>query len=193
MTGDPVGPGPQDGRYPETVTAVDPAYALRPLDGSVRAVRSVAAALVCVAAAGVGHHAAGGPLPAGAVVAVFAGAAVVAWLLSARRVTPGQMIGLLVLCQVGVHVGTMGDAMSMGAPMIGSHLLATAVSALALAHGERLVWRLAERLGLTPVRVRVVPPARPLGRVPVVIAVVGSLQDVRLTHSRVLRGPPVGA
>ena len=49
--------------------------------------RSTAAALVCVAAAALGHHSAGGALPPGAVVSVFAGSAAVAWLLSQKLVT----------------------------------------------------------------------------------------------------------
>jgi hypothetical protein len=175
------------------VTVAEPAYALRPLDASVRAVRSVAAALVCVLAAALGHHAAGGPLPVGAVVTVFAGAAGVAWLLSARRVAPGQVVGLLLLCQVGVHLAATGEEMTMGAAMIGAHVLATAVSAVVLAHGERLVWQLAERLGLAPVAVRILPVAPARGRTPVEVTDVRSLRDVRLTHSRVLRGPPVRA
>lgn len=175
------------------MTATDPAYALRPLDGSVRLLRSLAAALVCVAAAAAGHLAAGGPLPAVAVLAVLAGASGVAWLLSVRRITPGQLVGLLVLCQVGVHLGAMGQHATMGAGMIGAHVLATAVSALVLARGEQFVWQLADRLGLVPVALRIVALATPVERPPVVAPAVRSLRDVRLVHSRVLRGPPVGA
>lgn len=158
-------------------------------------VRSVAAALVCVAASAVGHHAAGGVLPAGAVLAAFIGSATVAWLLSARRVTPSQLVGLLVLCQVGVHVGTSAEQMTMGAAMIGAHVAATIVSAVALARGEAFVWHLAERLGL---RLWLTPSLLAGSSLPrsahpaLVVAAPRCRHDVRLAHSLWLRGPPVG-
>jgi hypothetical protein len=157
----------------------------------LRAVRSLAAALVCVTAAAAGHHAAGGVLAPSAVAAVFAGAAAVAWSLSARRVVPTQLVGLLVLCQVGVHLGASPGEMTMGAAMIGAHVAATALSVVVLAHGERFVWQLAEKFGL-----RLLPLLRPAVTVPSprpALSVVAprSLRDVRLAHSRSLRGPPV--
>ncbi len=130
-------------------------------------------------------------MPAVAVLSVFAGSAVVAWLLSARRVSPSQLLGLLVLCQVVVHLGASEGDMVMGGAMIGAHVVATAVSVIVLARGEALVWRLAERLVLRAVpllRAVAVPSA-----VRRVAAVAGtrSRRDVRLAHSRSLRGPPV--
>ena len=142
-------------------------------------------------AAAVGHHAAGGPLPAVAVLSVFAGAAVVAWLLSARRVTPSQLLGLLVLCQVVVHLGASEGDMVMGGTMIGAHVAATAVSVLALARGEALVWRLAERLVLRAVPLLRAIAATPSSRRVAPVAATRSRRDVRLAHSRSLRGPPV--
>jgi hypothetical protein len=176
------------------VTSLDRAGALRPLGRPVRLARSVAAALVCVLAAAVGHVAAGGALPALAAAAVFAGAAPVAWLLSSRRVTPGQLTGLLVLCQVCVHLGApsghSGD-MSMGPGMVLGHALATLVSAAVLARGERFVWRLAERLGLRAAPLLRTVAAIPSVRPPLAVVAPRSLRDVRLAHSRSLRGPPV--
>jgi hypothetical protein len=174
------------------VTSLDRAGALRPLDRLVRLVRSVAAALVCVVAAAVGHHTAGGALPAEAVLAVFTGSAAVAWLLSARRVTPAQLLGLLALCQICVHLGASSDEMVMGAGMVVAHVAATAVSVAVLAWGEAFVWHVAERLGL-----RLAPLLRTAGVIPslrplVAVVAARSLRDVRLTHSRSLRGPPVG-
>ncbi|MFC5678632.1 hypothetical protein [Aeromicrobium endophyticum] len=166
--------------------------AWRPADRPLRALRSTAAALVCVVAAAIGHHSAGGALPAGAVVSVFAGSALVAWLLSARRVTATQLLGLLVLCQVAVHLGASSGEMTMGAAMMGAHLAATAVSVLALARGEAFVWSLAERLAL-----RVAPLLHAVHELPVVVAgpvstaAPRSRRDVHLAHSRWLRGPPV--
>jgi hypothetical protein len=175
------------------VPASDPAYALRPLDGPVRLIRSLAAALVCVAAAAIGHHTAGGPLPATAVLAVLAGATAIAWLLAARRVTPGQLVGLLVLCQVGVHLGTSTGEMAMGLGMLAGHLLATVASAVVLARGEAFVWHLAERLGLRLAPLRPAATVLPSTRGPVMSHAPRSLRNVRLAHSRVLRGPPAGA
>ncbi|MCL8251117.1 hypothetical protein AERO_06955 [Aeromicrobium fastidiosum] len=173
------------------MSSADRPDAWRPADRPVRIARSVAAALVCVLAAATGHHAAGGPLPAIAVLSVFAGSAAVAWLLSSRRVTPSQLLGLLVLCQVVVHLGASDGTMVMGGAMVAAHVAATAVSVLALSRGEALVWRLAERLVLRAVPVLgatdVVPPVRRVRTV----ARTRSRHDVRLTHSRVLRGPPV--
>lgn len=167
--------------------------ALRPAAGPVRLVRSTAAALACVAAAAAGHLTAGGTIGTAAVLTTFAGASVVAWLLSARRVTPGQLLGLLVLCQVWVHLGCSTGEMRMSAPMVAAHVLATAVSAVALARGEAFVWQLAERLGLRVaphgLRAAAIPSWRPAA--PVVVA--RSLQDVRLAHSRAERGPPSGS
>lgn len=132
-------------------------------------------------------------MPAGSAVAVFLGAAAIAWLLSARRVTPGQLVGLLTLCQVGVHLGGSPGDMVMSAPMIAGHAAAVAVSAVLLARGEAIVWHLAERLGLrgwSTVVVRHVPRAAPA---PLPALAPRALHDVRLAHSRVVRGPPAGS
>lgn len=165
---------------------------MRPAGRPVRLARSLAVALVCVTAAALGHHTAGGFLPVPAVLAVFSGSAAVAWLLSVRRVTPGQLLGLLVLCQTGVHLTASGPEMSMGAGMVMGHVAATAVSALVLARGERFVWQLADRLGL-----RLAPllhvTAPFTGRRPTIpVRSTRTLHDVCLTYSRSLRGPPVG-
>lgn len=168
----------------------DPGGAFRAAGRPARAARSVAAALACVTASAVGHLCAGGQLSAAAVLAVFAGGAAITWLLSARRVTAGQITGLLVLCQAGVHLGGSDAAMTMDATMLLAHVAATAVSAVTLARGERFVWHLAERLGL-----RLAPLLRasalvPSVRVPVPVLAPRSHDGVLLAHSRSLRGPP---
>jgi hypothetical protein len=174
------------------MSALDRSGVMRPLDRSVRLVRSIAAALVCVVAASAGHLSGGGAMPAVAAAAVFAGAVPVAWFLSSRRITPGQMIGLLVLCQVGVHLGAPHADMSMGPAMLVGHVVATLASAAVLARGEHFVWELARllRLRLAPLLHLLVPvpSMRPL------LAVVAPrpMHDARLTYSRSLRGPPVG-
>ncbi|KAA1376222.1 hypothetical protein [Aeromicrobium fastidiosum] len=165
--------------------------AWRPADRPLRLARSLAAALACVTAAAVGHVSAGGTMPAVTVVSAFVGSAAVAWLLSARRVTSSQLLGLLVLCQVVVHLGASAHEMTMGPGMVGAHLAATAASVLVLSRGEAFVWQLAERLALrvTPLlRVVLVPPTRPR---PVAVVALRARHDVRLAHSLWLRGPPV--
>ncbi len=158
----------------------------------MRLVRSTAAALACVATAATGHASAGGTIGSTAVIATFGGAAAIAWLLSARRVTPGQLVGLLILCQVCVHLGCTTGEMRMSASMLIAHAAATAISALLLARGEAFVWQLAERLGL-----RVAPHGFDLAPIPswrplAPVVATRSLHDVRLAHSRVERGPPSG-
>ena len=171
----------------------DRAGALSPAGRPMRLVRSVAAALACVLTAALGHHTAGGQLSAPAVLAVFAGGTAITWLVSSRQVTMGQILGLLVLCQVSVHWAGSDTAMTMDAQMLASHVAATLISALALSRGERFVWGLAERLGLRAMPIlrtaMVVPSLRPL--VPVVAP--RSRHDVLLAHSRSLRGPPSGS
>lgn len=159
----------------------------------MRIVRSTGAALACVAAAATGHAAAGGTIGAAAAVTTFGGAAAIAWLLSARRVTPGQMIGLLVLCQVGVHLGCSTGDMTMSVAMIAGHVAATVVSALALARGEAFVWQLAERLGLRVASQIVQVAPIPFWRSVTPAVATGSLHDVRREHSRIERGPPSGS
>lgn len=175
------------------MTSADRLDALRPGDRPLRLVRSVAAALVCVTAAAVGHHTAGGPLPVGAVLAAFSGSAAVAYLLSARRLTASQLLGLLVLCQVCVHLGTSTGEMTMGAAMIAAHLVATGVSVVALSHGESFVWTVAERLALRLAPLMSVRPLVPTVRLLPAATPTRARPDVFLAHSRPLRGPPVSA
>ncbi|MFI5428392.1 hypothetical protein [Aeromicrobium sp. UC242_57] len=171
----------------------DQVGALSPAGRPMRLVRSLAAALACVAAAAFGHHTAGGELSGIAVLAVFLGGASIAWSLSSRRVTGGQIVGLLLLCQVAVHLGASDVAMTMDASMLLGHAAATAFSALALARGEQFAWHLAERLGLRAAPIfdvtSPVPSLRPLA--PVVVPLLR--HDVLLAHSRWLRGPPMGS
>lgn len=141
-------------------------------------------------ASAVGHLCAGGQLSASAVIAVFAGGAAITWLLSARRVTVGQITGLLVLCQALVHLGGSDTAMTMDATMLLAHVAATAISAVTLARGEHFVWQLAERLAL-----RLAPLLRASTLVPAARVLVPALaprthDGVLLAHSRSLRGPP---
>ncbi|MDR7086868.1 hypothetical protein J2X11_001707 [Aeromicrobium panaciterrae] len=166
--------------------------AMRPAVGSLRLVRSLVIALLCTATAAIAHLSAGGIVPGFAVVTLFLGAGAVSWVVSSRRVTTGQMVGLLVLCQICVHLGCSMGSMNMSALMATTHIAATAVSALALARGEAFVWRVAARLGLRlrPHVLGFVPVPSRVELVPVTVT--RSRHDVRLAHSRALRGPPYG-
>lgn len=167
--------------------------AARTAEWPLRLVRSVTAAFVCTVTAALGHLAGGGVIPTEVASIAFAGAALVAWLLSVRRVTGGQLVGLLVLCQVCVHLGSSTSSMNMSSLMLATHVVATIVSAALLTRGEALAWHLAERLGLRAVpalvRVHAVPAARPVA--PVHSS--RSLTNVFLAHSRIERGPPVAS
>ncbi len=166
---------------------------MRPETGLVRLVRSLVIGVFCTATATFAHVSAGGEIAAVAAVIVFAGASAVAWALSSRRVTPGQMVGLLVLCQLCVHLGCSMGTMNMSAWMLATHATATAVSALALAWGEAFVWRLAQQLAIrlrpTVISVALVPSHPAL----MPAAAPRALHDVRLAYSRSLRGPPYGS
>lgn len=165
--------------------------AVRAGEWPLRIVRSLAAALVCTVTAALGHLAGGGAIPTELALIAFLGSGLVAWSLSARRLTPSQLIGLLVLCQVCVHFGS--SSMNMSALMVAAHLAATIVSAALLTRGEEFVWQLAERLGLRAVpallRVSAVPAVRPMALVHQYL----SLTDVFLAYSRLERGPPIAS
>jgi hypothetical protein len=154
-------------------------------------VRSVAAALACTVTAVVGHVIAGGTAPLPAVLTCFAGGWAIAWLLSMRRVTGGQLLGLLVLCQAGVHLAFSTDSMSMTGTMLTAHVVATAVSAWLLTRGETFAWEIADRLG-----VRLRPATRLVLPATNVVLSVGRSQTRRaapLVHVRLERGPPAGS
>lgn len=171
-----------------------PTDAFAPAAWPVRAARSLAAALVCVAVATAGHVVAGGGSASAPVLGgVLAGAAALTWCLAARRVTTGQFVGLLLLAQAVVHISCAwsSDVASMGAGMLAAHAAATAVSAALLARGEAFLWLLAERVGLRVLPlllVRTGPAGRPSPRATTDIRV---RHDVTLVHARSERGPPV--
>jgi hypothetical protein len=167
--------------------------ATRVVDGPLRLARSISAALVCTVTAALGHLAGGGVIPTDVALLAFAGCFSIGWLLSTHRVTSGQLLGLLVLCQVCVHFGSSTSSMDMSALMMATHIIATVVSAGILTRGEALAWHLAERLGLRAVpalvRARPVPALRPIA----LVHRSRSLTNVFLAHSRVERGPPIAS
>ena len=157
----------------------------------MRLVRSVAAALVCTVTSALGHLAGGGVIPTEVALVAFVGSALVAWSLSARRVTSSQLTGLLVLCQVCVHFGS--TSMNMSTLMVATHLMATIASTALLTRGEAFVWQVAERLGLRAVPALTTARAVPVARPAAPIHQPRSLVNVLLAHSRAERGPPVAS
>lgn len=159
----------------------------------MRLVRSVSAALVCTITAALGHVVGGGVIPTETALIVFLGAALITWLLSVHRVTGGQLVGLLVLCQVFVHFGSSMSSMNMSALMVAMHVVATVISATLLTRGEALAWQLAERLGVRAlpalVRIHAIPAARPAAPA----HRRRRLINVILAYSRVERGPPIAS
>lgn len=161
----------------------------------VRFLRSLAAAGIGLTLAVGGHRAGGGAIAPGAVIAVAWGIVfAVALLLSARQLTAGQIVGLLLIAQIVVHVSCAfnGAVASFGPAMILGHVLATALTTGVLVRGERFLWTTADRIGLRSlplffIRVGVAGPTPQLQ--------VRS-QDVRLPLLLVqvggngLRGPP---
>lgn len=129
---------------------------------TARAARSALVSGVVVACATLAHVGAGGAVGAEAVAGLAAVSTLVALVLTGRRLTTGQLLGLLVLGQVGLHVlGT--PAGSHDAAMALSHAAATLASLLVLRHGEDLWWSATERV-VAVLRVRAVAPARPSAR-----------------------------
>ncbi len=151
----------------------------------------MSAALVCTVTAALGHLAGGGVMPSDTALIAFGGAAVISWSLSRRRLTVGQLAGLLVLCQLCVHFGS--TSMNMSALMLATHVAATTASAVLLAKGEAFVWQVAERFGLraVPALSRIRQPAPACSTA--LVHRIRSLSDVFLAHSRVVRGPPVAS
>ncbi len=116
-----------------------------------RLVRPALVGAAVAACATSAHVMAGGEVPLGAVVLVAAGAALVTRLVGARRLTSAQLLGLLVLGQVGAHVLATPSG-AHDTRMLGAHGLATLLSLLVLRHAEDLWWRAADTvLGLVRV------------------------------------------
>ena len=146
---------------------------------------------MCTVTAALGHLAGGGVIPSTTALMAFVGAALIAWLLSARRVTGGQLFGLLVLCQVCVHFSSSMASMDMSALMVATHIIATVVSAGILTRGEAFAWHLAERLGLRALPLLSNAHLVPLVRLAEFVLPVRALRNAFLEYVRVERGPPV--
>lgn len=139
-----------------------------------RVVRSALVATVVAACATSAHVAAGGRVGPDVVAALALGAALAALALTGRRLTSGQLLGLLGLGQAALHV--LGSpAAGHDASMLAAHGAATLASLLVLRHAEDVWWSATERVvaslrlrALTPVgvprRVVVARPAAGRGR-----------------------------
>ncbi|MGJ9412246.1 hypothetical protein ACHAAC_06015 [Aeromicrobium sp. CF4.19] len=158
-----------------------------------RGLRALAASLVAALCASGGHLLAGGELAATVPLVVALLSWPVAFVAAGRRLTTGQLLGLLVLGQ-GVAHALAGHAPSAGWTMLFAHVGATAVSMVVLRRGEDAWWRVAEALQvllarLLPVREVALPHASmvhavPEGWIP--------LRALRAPGTRE-RAPPVGS
>lgn len=169
---------------------------LRPGRGAVRHLRALAASLACVTAAFGAHAVSGGQVVPTTVVGAFVLCGAVAWAIAGARLGRAQLLGLLVLCQVGVHVASMATQgahpATMGAAMLLTHGAATIVSLVALSRGEAFVWAVAQHLALRPLamllqRTQVRPADQPIASTPV--AGPHAAVTSRVTP---VRGPPAG-
>lgn len=157
----------------------------------------MAASLACVTTAFGAHAASGGQTPQPAtVVTAFVVSGALAWLIAGVRLTAPQMLGLLVLCQSGVHVALMashtGAPALMGWSMLTMHAVATAVSLVALVKGESFVWAVARRLALRPWHTLLHPFVVPPAGTAIVSIPATRPRDVRATRVTPVRGPPTG-
>lgn len=169
--------------------------ALSARSGPIRLLRVSAISAVAVILAAAGHEIGGGAVAPGAtLVSVFAVIFAVSWFLTSRRLTLGQIAGLLLIAQLVVHLSCMGSDMApMGAAMIGGHLAATALTALIVSRGELFLWSLADRLGLRVVALVIFRVLRPVGRAahPVISNERRRSLSYVFAGGPGLRGPPI--
>lgn len=142
------------------------------------------------------HTMSGGVAAPTTVAVTFVVAGAIAWCIAGVRLTNLQLIGLLVLCQVGVHAASMATATapigSMGGPMLLTHLAATAISLLALSRGESFVWDVADRLALRPLRLILRRATTPPEHSTIVSIPATRPRRVHATCVTPVRGPPTG-
>lgn len=101
---------------------------------------------VLVAGCAVGAHlVAGGTVSPAPVAGVALGAGVAAGALARRRLTTGQLFGLLLLGQVALHLLAAQDAPHT-LTMVAAHGVATLVSLVALRRAEDLWWCVADAI-----------------------------------------------
>ncbi len=161
--------------------------------GRLRVARSWCAGLVVALVAAVSHLLGGGShtswlavLPAALAVTVTTAA------LGSRRLSRGEIVALLVTAQAGVHILSSylhGMPLWHHQSMLAAHVAGVLVTALLLAHGEALLWRLyawlrplvrTARAAVEHCAPRAVAVAHHAVATPVILGAVGR------------RGPPVG-
>ncbi|WP_156368042.1 hypothetical protein [Aeromicrobium sp. Leaf291] len=160
-----------------------------PRGAAVRALRSVLVGLTVALCGATAHVGAGGEVGAGALLTVAVVASATTALLAGRRLTTGQLVGLLALGQVGLHVLGSGSG-PHDASMVLTHVVATGVSLLALRHAEDLWWRLADAVG----DVLAVPQVVPVPVVDHVVRVTATVhRGRRVVRTVRSRAPPSAA
>lgn len=161
--------------------------------GRLRLARAGAVGLVVAGVASASHVAGGGAHTSWLAVALACVAVtVVAAVIGSRRIGTPTLLVLLVAAQVGVHAltGYLHGLTPWHDPsMLLAHVVGVAASAVVLARGEALVWRL--HAWLRPSLVGR-PPAAPVVARPVPTATV-ALRNLAplLAGSLSRRGPPV--
>ncbi len=164
---------------------------MRPDAGALRWGRSAFAALVCTLLAAGAHLSAGGRASTPVLLIAFVGTWSVAAGLAGRRLATSQLVGLLVIGQVVVHVGSPSAAAGHDATMIAAHLVGTMLSAWLLRRGEDSVWTFADRLGLRFDLVARLESVPTLGWLPLPVSWDGRRPTLLLAHVTDGRGPPV--
>lgn len=163
----------------------------------IRLARVFAGSFAIVVLATYGHEVGGGHAPpVGLLALLVVIVSSLMWMLSGRRLLFGQLFGLLLLAQIGVHLAGMLTVgmVPMGLAMLIGHAIAIGLTAGVLACGERSVWALAERLGFHAVALalyRHAPPAeaRPSAQRS---HCVERPTRLLLVGGTGLRGPPIG-
>lgn len=179
----------------------------------VRALRGTAAAWVATIVAATGHTLAGGGAPSPAfVVAIGVLASPVAVALAGRRLTAWRVAASVLVSQAlfhtafavtasadpaalhGHHVAHLGGELNPvvlpDAPMLVAHVLAAAITTLALVRGERMLRALGRGIrALFAPMAGVVPPVVAPPRIAAVVRVPGAPGRVVLSDLAP-RGPP---
>lgn len=131
-------------RYPRAVTVLADTLDHRaPL---VRVARVGVVGAVVTGTAALAHVLAGGRVDPVALLLVALGATAVGLVLVPRRITPGQLLGLMLLGQAAVHLGAGSEAGHAVGPMLLAHVSASVVSLWAATRAERWLLELADRL-----------------------------------------------
>lgn len=161
-----------------------------PPASGIRAARAASASVVVTTAAAGAHLTSGGRADETVVLVLAAVLAPLCWVLTARRLSAGQLTGLLVVAQAVLHAACSGSEPVPGVAMAGGHAVATLLSLVVLLRGERALLALADRV--------MARSSVPRVEIPVARTVVAILQSVdRVVRGLVLvmgeRAPPVAA